>query len=128
MKIKLQDVMAGVCSTFGVTPDEIRALHRGKLIVQYRQMAFYLSRGMTDASYPACGAFFCRDHTTILHGVKVAGARVGSCVVQDRLLDKCREAVRAAAERRVIRGLGLEGRAPTDPRVLEQLSRLEAAE
>lgn len=57
-----------VCEYFGMTHEELIGKRRDQRIVRPRQIAMYLCKEMTDASYPEIGAHFGhKDHTTVLH-------------------------------------------------------------
>lgn len=62
---KIQEVVARY---YHITVDDIKGKRRVKEIVTPRQIAMYLSREMTEASFPKIGAEFGgKDHTTVLH-------------------------------------------------------------
>ena len=53
---------------FGVTLQDIKSRRRNKQVVIPRQIAMYLSRELTDLSFPEIGEVFGgKDHTTVLH-------------------------------------------------------------
>lgn len=57
-----------VCEYFGMTHEELIGKRRDQRIVRPRQIAMYLCKEMTSASYPEIGAHFGhKDHTTVLH-------------------------------------------------------------
>ena len=43
-----------------------------------RQLAMYLCREVTHASFPVIGRFFGRDHSTIVHGCKIIATRMAA--------------------------------------------------
>jgi|GEM_PF-2463742 chromosomal replication initiator protein len=43
-----------------------------------RQLAMYLCRAVTRASFPVIGRFFGRDHSTVMHACKMVEARMAS--------------------------------------------------
>lgn len=56
---------------FNITPKEIDSKRRTQKITQPRQVAMYLSRELTDNSYPKIGEMFGgRDHSTVLHACR----------------------------------------------------------
>ncbi len=57
-----------VANYFSLTKEQILGKTRSKNIALPRQIAMYLSRELVDASLPAIGSEFNRDHTTIIHG------------------------------------------------------------
>jgi chromosomal replication initiator protein len=57
-----------VAEEFGISLQDIKTKRRNKTIVLPRQVAMYLSRELTDLSFPEIGNFFGgKDHTTVLH-------------------------------------------------------------
>ncbi len=62
---KIQEVVARY---YHITVEDIKGKRRVKDIVNPRQVAMYLSREMTEASFPKIGSEFGgKDHTTVLH-------------------------------------------------------------
>ena len=60
----IQDV---VSNYYGLTSDDLKAKKRSKEIANARQVAMYLSRKLTDESFPRIGEEFGRDHSTVIH-------------------------------------------------------------
>jgi chromosomal replication initiator protein len=57
-----------VAEEYGVSLSDLKLKRRNKTIVLPRQVAMYLSRELTDLSFPEIGGFFGgKDHTTVLH-------------------------------------------------------------
>jgi chromosomal replication initiator protein len=68
-KVTVDQVIAAVCQYYKVDRQSISGSSRKKTIAYPRQMAMYLSRTETDASFPQIGEKLGnRDHTTILYG------------------------------------------------------------
>lgn len=66
--ITIETIQKTVCEYYDVQMNELLSKKRHKQIVFPRQIAMYLCRNLTDASYPQIGdQFGGRDHTTILH-------------------------------------------------------------
>lgn len=64
-------VQKAVADRFKIRVSDLRSKRRQKIIAFPRQIAMYLSRKLTAASYPEIGEKFGgKDHTTILHAVK----------------------------------------------------------
>ena len=71
---RVQDL---ACETFGVTREELLSNARTRRIAWARQVAMYLARRHTGATLPAIGERFGgRNHTTVIHACKSAGARL----------------------------------------------------
>ncbi len=60
-----------VCSKFGVSFDELRSRSRKRVIAFPRQVAMYLCRKHTEDTLADIGKIFKRDHSTVMHAVKV---------------------------------------------------------
>jgi chromosomal replication initiator protein len=68
-KVTLDQVLLVVAEHYRVSVDQLRGTSRSRAIAFPRQMAMYLAREETDASFPQIGTFLGnRDHTTILYG------------------------------------------------------------
>ena len=69
--ITSEDVQDVVARRFQVKVSELKSKRRTKTVVHPRQIAMYLSREMTDASFPEIGREFGgKDHTTIIHACR----------------------------------------------------------
>jgi chromosomal replication initiator protein len=67
-KITIESIQKEVANYFGIDMKELSSKKRNKNIVFPRQVAMYLCRKFTDASYPQIGEQFGgRDHTTVMH-------------------------------------------------------------
>ena len=61
----IQDI---VSEYFGLTVDDLKAKKKSKEIANARQIAMFLSRKLTDESFPKIGQEFGgRDHSTVIH-------------------------------------------------------------
>ncbi len=69
--ITLEDVQDVVAKRFQVKVSELKSKRRTKTVVHPRQIAMYLSRELTAASFPEIGREFGgKDHTTIIHACR----------------------------------------------------------
>ena len=59
-----------VSQRYRVSPDEIKGKSRKENIATARHISIYLARQITDLSQSAIGAYFDRDHTTVLNSIK----------------------------------------------------------
>lgn len=75
--IAMEDIDEAVAARFHVKIAEMKSRRRSKTLVHPRQIAMYLCRELTDASFPEIGRHFGgKDHTTIIHACKqIAKAR-----------------------------------------------------
>ncbi len=66
-----EDVQDVVARRFHVKVAELKSKRRTKTVVHPRQIAMYLCRELTDASFPEIGREFGgKDHTTIIHACR----------------------------------------------------------
>ena len=76
-EIKVGLIMAQTSAYSGFSIDELCSANRSRDLAQARQIAMYLCRELTDMSLPEVGtAFGGRDHTTVMHAVKVIRERM----------------------------------------------------
>jgi len=69
--ITIEDIQETVANQFHVRILDLKSKRRTKTLVFPRQIAMYLSREMTNASFPEIGRDFGnKDHTTIIHACK----------------------------------------------------------
>ena len=69
--ITLEDVQEVVANRFNVKIAELKSKRRTKTLVHPRQIAMFLSRELTDSSFPEIGREFGgKDHTTIIHACR----------------------------------------------------------
>ncbi len=69
--VGMDDIQEAVCAKFHVKISELKSRRRSKTLVHPRQIAMYLCRELTDASYPEIGRHFGgKDHTTIIHACR----------------------------------------------------------
>ncbi len=69
--VAMDDIQEAVCTQFHVKMTELKSHRRSKTLVHPRQIAMYLCRELTDASYPEIGRHFGgKDHTTIIHACR----------------------------------------------------------
>ncbi len=70
-KVTIECIQKEVCKYYGLNINEMLSKKRNKQLVYPRQVAMFLCRKMTDASFPLIGdQFGGRDHTTVMHGVE----------------------------------------------------------
>lgn len=63
-------IIAEVCEKYDLTPAQIIGPQRHRFIVIARHEAYYRCAKETPYSLPAIGRVFCRDHTSIMSGIK----------------------------------------------------------
>ena len=66
--ITIDHIQRETAQYFALKTDDLKAKKRTKNVALPRQVAMYLARELTDASFPKIGAEFGgRDHTTVMH-------------------------------------------------------------
>lgn len=68
--VTVAKVIAAVATFYGIPQRRIRGRRRFKSSAEARQLAMYLARKHTGASYPELGQAFERHHTTVMHAVE----------------------------------------------------------
>ncbi len=63
-------VSRAVAKEFGITLAALRSSRRSQALVLPRQYAMWLCRKLCKASYPELGAFFERQHSSVIHAVR----------------------------------------------------------
>lgn len=75
--ITIEAVQKAVCEYFHVRSTDLRSKKRTRTIAVPRQVAMYLCRRLTDASFPSIGdRFGGRDHSTVIHAAQVVDERI----------------------------------------------------
>lgn len=75
----LGEIKTAVASYYRLSLDEIEGPKRDRRIAHPRQVAFYLSKQMANASTVAIGRRYGgRDHTTVMHGLRAVKGRMDS--------------------------------------------------
>jgi chromosomal replication initiator protein len=68
--VDAERIQKAVAQYFQVTVDDLRLDRRHKQLAHARQVAMFLCRKLTRASFPELGARFNKDHTTVLVAVR----------------------------------------------------------
>ena len=69
-KITVSDVQLEVSKYYNIQIHELCSKNRSRYISKPRQIAMFLSKQLTDTSYPEIGKLFGgKDHATVIHGV-----------------------------------------------------------
>jgi hypothetical protein len=78
--LNVRTVMSVVAATYGVTVNDLKSHDRHLHIVRPRQIAMTIAHEVCrHRSYPQLGKDFgSRDHTTIMHAVRVIAARMAA--------------------------------------------------
>jgi chromosomal replication initiator protein len=69
--VAMEDIQEAVAACFHIKIVDLKSRRRSKTLVHPRQIAMYLCRELTDASFPEIGRLFGgKDHTTIMHACR----------------------------------------------------------
>lgn len=75
--VSIHDIERLVCDQFHLSSCALRSKRRSREVAGPRQLAMYLCRKYTRASFPAIGDHFGgRDHSTVIHAVQVVERRI----------------------------------------------------
>src|SRR5262252_8119914 len=75
--ITIESIQKAVCDFFHIRPNDLRSKKRTRTVALPRQVAMYLCRRYTNASFPVIGdRFGGRDHSTVIHAAQVIERRV----------------------------------------------------
>lgn len=70
-KVTIEMIQKEICTYYGLEMAELLSKKRHKQVVFPRQVAMFLCRKLTDASFPQIGdQFGGRDHTTVIHAIE----------------------------------------------------------
>lgn len=76
LKDKFDQILGAVSRQFEIRESTIKSRLRTEDVCAARQVCHFLARKMTDASYPEIGAYFERNHGTIMHNEMVVVDRM----------------------------------------------------
>jgi chromosomal replication initiator protein len=69
--ISVEDIQKRVCEYYNIRLFDMISKNRTKDLARARQIAMFLSKDLTDRSFPDIGKRFGgRDHTTVLHACR----------------------------------------------------------
>jgi chromosomal replication initiator protein len=77
-RTSVREIQSTVAWRYGISRDDMLSDARAARLARPRQIAMYLARKLTTLSLPAIGRKFRRDHTTVLHAVRVIDAGVAT--------------------------------------------------
>lgn len=95
--ITLEDVQEIVANRFNVKIAELKSKRRTKTLVHPRQIAMFLSRELTDSSFPEIGREFGgKDHTTIMHACRQIEKALGDDTTLRTTIDSLKDEISKA--------------------------------
>jgi chromosomal replication initiator protein len=77
-KPDIESIQKTVADFFHIRLTDLKSKKRTQHIAFCRQVAMYLCRKLTDASFPTIGEHFGRDHSTVIHAYNLIMRRVTS--------------------------------------------------
>ncbi len=83
-----EDILSAVGEATRIAPAEMRGHSRRQRIAYARQLAMYLMRQITHATYPLIGDFFGRNHSTVMYACESMRVRLPFDAEGRRALDK----------------------------------------
>lgn len=69
-KVNISLIQDLVCEAFRISKEDLVSPSRKKNVALARKIAFYLCREYTKETYQSIGEAFCRNHSTVIYGVK----------------------------------------------------------
>jgi chromosomal replication initiator protein len=75
-KLDIDIIQQHVAESFHIRLIDLRSKKRTQHLAFCRQVAMYLCRKLTSSSFPAIGAGFGRDHSTVIHAYNLIARRV----------------------------------------------------
>jgi chromosomal replication initiator protein len=78
VKPDIDTIQKVVADYFHIRLADLKSKKRTQHIAFCRQVAMYLCRKLTDASFPAIGDAFGRDHSTVIHAHNLIGRRIAN--------------------------------------------------
>lgn len=76
LPLSLNDICRAVAREFALPVSALRSRRRSHALVLPRQCAMWLCRDLCHASYPQIGRFFARQHSSVLHAVRLFESRL----------------------------------------------------
>jgi chromosomal replication initiator protein len=78
VKPDVDTIQQHVSDVFHIRLVDLKSKKRTQHVAFCRQVAMYLCRKLTDSSFPAIGAGFGRDHSTVIHACNLIARRVNN--------------------------------------------------
>ena len=76
-EVGIAEIQSSVADFYGISVEEMNSKKRTQNIAPVRQLAMYLSRKLTNLSYPMIGEHFGRrHHSTVMHAYETVGRRI----------------------------------------------------
>lgn len=93
--ISIERIQKHVAEHFRVKPSDILGARRTRSIAIPRRIAMYLSRELTNHSFPEIGVFFGnKDHSTVIHACKKVESEMGDSDDYARFIERMKQEIR----------------------------------
>ena len=92
----IKDIKKVVASYFNISLSDLDSEDRSRSLSTPRQIAMYLSREMTDVSFPKIADAFKKDYSTIQHGYKKIKKEIGINDHLKKIVEELTEKIREA--------------------------------
>ena len=83
---KAEMIIDIVCEAYGISKERIRLKSKEEVIIYPRQVAMYLIRLKTGLTFKTIGAYFGKNHATVMHACTAIGNERTVSKMLDRLL------------------------------------------
>jgi chromosomal replication initiator protein len=85
--VSIENIQQVVANHFSLSVNDLKCKKRTKTLVHPRQLSMYIIKSITEFTTTDIGqAFGGRDHTTVLHSLKIIEERLQSDPTEDRLI------------------------------------------
>lgn len=98
--ISVENIQKTVADHFDLRVGDITGRRRPQNIAWPRQVAMYLSRTMTDLSFPVIGEAFGRNHATIVHACQTVKKRQTEDITLQQTLSLLRQRIGHSAQKK----------------------------
>ena len=89
--LTIRDVERAVCLRFQMSHQQMLEKNPRRAASRPRQIAMYLARELTGASFPRLGQHFQRDHTSVLYGCQMTALRLAHDARLRTDIEGCKE-------------------------------------
>lgn len=95
--VSIDKIQKCICDYFKLKVSDLRAKNRSRSVARPRQIAMYLTRGLTDRSLPEIGSFFGgRGHATVIHACNKIEREAEVNMKTKKVLDELRLLIKEA--------------------------------
>ena len=91
MIVTIRDVERAVCLRFQMSRDQLLCRNTARKVSRPRQIAMYLARELTGASYTRLGQHFARDHTSVLYAWRQTRKRMANDARLRAQIESCKK-------------------------------------